>query len=35
MDYASLIAANLIIAVGAWVQGSVGFGLALIAAPLL
>jgi uncharacterized membrane protein YfcA len=35
MDYATLLAANLIIAIGAWVQGSVGFGLALVAAPLL
>jgi uncharacterized protein len=31
----ALLAANLIVAVGSWVQGSVGFGLALIAAPLL
>jgi uncharacterized protein len=35
LDPLALIAANLIIALGAWVQGSVGFGLALIAAPLL
>ncbi len=30
-----LVAANLIVAFGAWVQGSVGFGLAVISAPLL
>ncbi|HEV8248216.1 MAG TPA: sulfite exporter TauE/SafE family protein [Polyangiaceae bacterium] len=30
-----IVAANLIVAVGSWVQGSVGFGLALISAPLL
>lgn len=30
-----LILANLFVACGAWVQGSVGFGLALVAAPLL
>lgn len=35
MALPSLLAANLIVALGAWVQGSVGFGLALIAAPLL
>lgn len=30
-----LILANLFVAAGAWVQGSVGFGLALVSAPLL
>ncbi len=30
-----LLAANLIVAIGAWVQGSVGFGLAVVSAPLL
>jgi len=35
MEPLVLLAANLIVALGAWIQGSVGFGLALTAAPLL
>ena len=35
MTTAQLIAANAVIAVGSVLQGSIGFGLALLAAPLL